>query len=273
MFCQNHNFIADIEERHHGPHLMQCTTPSQPFEFLLKELVSFVHEELNMQSTVTLTPSNLHELEAISYSRSIRRFRSSYEVYHHHHRRPSFKEALSDSDSESNNAEDEGPTTEDEDPAAGTRVLLRGTKAPSSRSVPEPERPERVSALRQPTLTTWIDTEDGIAYINVPAYPPPAPPVQTLPSPEWSFGSLPVSPAPSIVPSPVSSPMIPLTVPSLVASPATAKTEGFLTEDIALESLADHTDVQRSAMWHAISDTQRENQELRLKIVEERRAH
>ncbi|GJV93035.1 reverse transcriptase domain-containing protein [Tanacetum coccineum] len=45
-----------------------------------------------------------------------------------------------------------------------------------SGSVPEPEKPERVSALRQPTLTTWIDPEDGIAYIDVPAYPPPAPP-------------------------------------------------------------------------------------------------
>ncbi|GJZ98610.1 hypothetical protein Tco_0671063 [Tanacetum coccineum] len=100
----------------------------------------------------------------------------------------------------------------------------------SSISVPEHERPERVSALRQPTLTTWIDLEDGIAYIDVPAYPPPAPPVQTPPFPEWSSGSLPVSPAPSIFPSPVSSPMIPLTVPSPVASPATAEIEGFLTE-------------------------------------------
>ncbi|GJT43586.1 hypothetical protein Tco_0952301 [Tanacetum coccineum] len=46
-----------------------------------------------------------------------------------------------------------------------------------SRSVPGPERPERVSALRKPVLTTWIDLEDCIAYIDVPAYPPPAPPV------------------------------------------------------------------------------------------------
>ncbi|GKF87240.1 hypothetical protein Tco_0258117, partial [Tanacetum coccineum] len=30
-----------------------------------------------------------------------------------------------------------------------------------SGSVPEPERPERVSALKQLTLTTWIDLEDG----------------------------------------------------------------------------------------------------------------
>ncbi|GKA63741.1 hypothetical protein Tco_0763347 [Tanacetum coccineum] len=97
-------------------------------------------------------------------------------------------------------------------------------------SAPEFERPERVSASRQPTLTTWTDLEDGMVYIDVSAYPPPAPPVQTPHSPEWTSGSLPISPSPSVVPSPVSSPMIPLTVPSHVATPATAETEGFLTE-------------------------------------------
>ncbi|GKB03318.1 hypothetical protein Tco_0831407 [Tanacetum coccineum] len=161
----------------------------------------------------------------------------------------------------------------------------------SSGSVLEPERPERVSALRQPTLTTWIDLEDGIAYIDVLAYPPPAPHVQTPPSLEWSFGSLHVSPAPSIIPSPISSPMIPLTVPSPVASPATAEAEGFLTEydrdigELVTRSGAvrdetfsqryrfkSQTDAQRVALWHAISDMQMENQELRLQIVEERHA-
>ncbi|GKE21155.1 hypothetical protein Tco_1432667 [Tanacetum coccineum] len=88
-------------------------------------------------------------------------------------------------------------------------------------SVPEPKRPERVSALRQPTLTTWIDLEDGIAYIDVPAYLPPA---QTLPSPEWSSGSLPISPAPSAVSPPIPSPMISLTVPSPIASPVATLT-------------------------------------------------
>ncbi|GJY76530.1 hypothetical protein Tco_0481646 [Tanacetum coccineum] len=84
--------------------------------------------------------------------------------------------------------------------ALGKGRMLSVFKAgQSSRSVPESKRPERVSALRQPTLTTWIDLEDGIAYIDVPAYPPPAPPTQTPPSPEWLFGSLPVSLAPSIV--------------------------------------------------------------------------
>ncbi|GJS41497.1 hypothetical protein Tco_0566540 [Tanacetum coccineum] len=91
-------------------------------------------------------------------------------------------------------------------------------------------RPERVSAFRQPTLTTWTDPEDGMVYIDVPAYPPPAPPVQTPPLPEWTSGSLPISPSPSVVPSPISSPMIPLTVPSPIATPAAAETEGFLTE-------------------------------------------
>ncbi|GJR98803.1 hypothetical protein Tco_0270977 [Tanacetum coccineum] len=159
-----------------------------------------------------------------------------------------------DSDSESEDGEDEGPTAEDEGLATGDKslgeplrlgyralrrreIVLREGQMPSvfevghgSRSVPEPKRPERVSALRQPILTTWIDLEDSRAYIDVPAYPPPASTVQTPPSPEWLSGSLLVFPAPSTVPSPISSPMIPLTVPSLVASPATVEVEGFLTK-------------------------------------------
>ncbi|GJW55913.1 hypothetical protein Tco_0099998 [Tanacetum coccineum] len=157
-----------------------------------------------------------------------------------------------DSDSVSRDAEDESPTAEDEDLAAGDEGLPAGDEGPSmgveshglddkshglddeghngSGFALEPERPERVSASRQPTLTTWTDLEDGIVYIDVYAFPPPAPPAQTPPSPEWSSGSLPISPAPSVVPSPISSPMIPLTVPSPVATPATAEIEGFFTE-------------------------------------------
>ncbi|GKD33473.1 hypothetical protein Tco_1248982 [Tanacetum coccineum] len=41
---------------------------------------------------------------------------------------------------------------------------------------------------------------------------------------------------------------------------------------LALELWAGQTDAQRAALWHAISDTQREKQELRLHIAEERRA-
>ncbi|GKC95058.1 hypothetical protein Tco_1160500 [Tanacetum coccineum] len=247
--------------------------------------------------------------------------------------------------------EDEGPTIKDEDPAAGYEGLTArdeghgmGVESPSlggeevvpegqpraalvvETAVGEPlglgygalrrqfERPERVSALRQPTFTTWIDPEDGIVYIDVPTYPPPAPPAQTPPSPKWSSGLLPISPAPSIVPSPILSPMILLTVPSPVALPAIAETErydrdigelftrsGAVRDEIftqryqfrsleheqervvvtfgviwrpvlALESWARQTDAQRAALWHAISNMQRENRELRLQLVEERRA-
>nr|GEW59642.1 retrovirus-related Pol polyprotein from transposon TNT 1-94 [Tanacetum cinerariifolium] len=51
-------------------------------------------------------------------------------------------------------------------------------------SAPELERSESMLASRHPTLTMWTDPEDGMVYIDVPVYPPPAPPVQTPPSPE-----------------------------------------------------------------------------------------
>nr|GEW83492.1 tubulin beta-2 chain-like [Tanacetum cinerariifolium] len=168
-----------------------------------------------------------------------------------------------DSNSKSEGVKDEGPTAEDKDPAAGDKGLVVRDEGPGMRieslglgwmrlyprissrhprlwthpwvgpsfgSIPEPERPERVSALRQTTLTTWIDLEDGRTYIDVLAYPSPIPHVQTPPSSEWSSGLLHVSPAPSIVPSLSSSPMIPLTVPSPAASPVMAETVGFFTE-------------------------------------------
>ncbi|GJW01614.1 hypothetical protein Tco_1556865 [Tanacetum coccineum] len=186
-------------------------------------------------------------------------------------------EKSSDSDSMSEGAEDEGPTAEDKDPAMGDEGLATGDEGPCmgveslslggdeavlggqqraalvvETTVGEPlglgygamRHREialgegRMPSVFEPTLTTWMDPEDGIVYINVPAYPPPAPPAQTPPSLEWSSSSLPISPAPSIVPSPISSPMISLTVPSL----------------------------------HTISDTHGENRELRLQLAEERRA-
>ncbi|GKE17107.1 hypothetical protein Tco_1424684, partial [Tanacetum coccineum] len=75
----------------------------------------------------------------------------------------------------------------------------------SSRSVSEQEGVERITAFRQPTLVTWVDPKDDRVYIDVPAYAPPVAPVQTPPSPEWSLGSLPVSPSSPVVPSPIAS--------------------------------------------------------------------
>ncbi|GKD18195.1 hypothetical protein Tco_1207353 [Tanacetum coccineum] len=77
----------------------------------------------------------------------------------------------------------------------------------SSRSVPEQEGAERISEFRQPTLITWVDPEDGRVYTNIPNYVPLTAPVQTPPSPEWSLGSLLVSPSSSVVPSPIASPV------------------------------------------------------------------
>ncbi|GKE74001.1 hypothetical protein Tco_1536042, partial [Tanacetum coccineum] len=51
------------------------------------------------------------------------------------------------------------------------------------------------------------NSEDGMICIDIPDYPPPAPPIQTPPSPEWTSGSLLISPSHSDVSSPISSPM------------------------------------------------------------------
>ncbi|GKG35846.1 hypothetical protein Tco_0441000, partial [Tanacetum coccineum] len=50
----------------------------------------------------------------------------------------------------------------------------------------------------------------GRVYIDIPVYVPPAAPVQTPPSPDWSSGSLPISPL---------SPIVPSLIASLVATP------------------------------------------------------
>nr|GEW17575.1 hypothetical protein [Tanacetum cinerariifolium] len=59
---------------------------------------------------------------------------------------------------------------------------------------------------------------DGLSLEGEEEALPEAPPLQTPPLPEWTPSSLPISPSHSVVPLPVSSPMIPLIVPSLIAS-------------------------------------------------------
>ncbi|GJR36289.1 hypothetical protein Tco_1211973 [Tanacetum coccineum] len=116
-------------------------------------------------------------------------------------------------DSESHGIDDDSCGLDDEGHSVESDGLdLVGGRKRGSGSAPEFKRPKRVSASRQPTLTTWTDPEDGIVYIDVPTYPPPAPPVQTPPvqtppSPEWTSGSLPIFPSPFDVPSPISSPI------------------------------------------------------------------
>ncbi|GKE87304.1 hypothetical protein Tco_1564779 [Tanacetum coccineum] len=52
-----------------------------------------------------------------------------------------------------------------------------------SGSAPVSERPERVLTFRHLTLTTWTNLDNSMIYIDIPDYPPPAPPVQTPPFP------------------------------------------------------------------------------------------
>ncbi|GKC65021.1 hypothetical protein Tco_1097619 [Tanacetum coccineum] len=114
-----------------------------------------------------------------------------------------------------------------------------------SGSAPESDRPERVSAFRQPTLTTLTDQEDDMIYIDILDYLPPAPLVQTPPSPEsLEYKQERVAMTFRAIWRPV----------------------------LALEAWAGQTDAQRAAMWHAISDVQGENRDSRLQLAEERRA-
>ncbi|GJZ99207.1 hypothetical protein Tco_0671758 [Tanacetum coccineum] len=140
-----------------------------------------------------------------------------------------------DSDSVSKDVDDEGPTAEDEDLAVGDEgrgprrggggckkkqppggqhqaalVVRTAVSAPLGLGYGALRRRELALEEDQPTLTTWTDPEDGMVYIDVPAYPPPTPPVQTPASPEWTTSLLPICPSPSVVPSPISSPMISL---------------------------------------------------------------
>nr|GEU55806.1 hypothetical protein [Tanacetum cinerariifolium] len=209
---------------------------------------------------------SIAEVTAMSDSAFRKRFRSSYDSSPS----PTFLVQKRYRDSKSEDAKEEGPTAKDEDPAVGDEALVVETAVSeplglgcgalrrqeialgegqmpgvfevgqSFGFVLESKRPERVSALRQLTLTTWTDPGDGMVYVDVSAYPPPAPPGQTPPSPEWTSGSFPISPSPSIIPSP----MISLTVPSP-------------RHVLALEAWAGRVDTQMAEMSRAEYDDHR----------------
>nr|GEW07857.1 hypothetical protein [Tanacetum cinerariifolium] len=164
----------------------------------------------------------------------------------------------------------------------------------SSRSVPERAGAKRISAFRHPTLVTWLDPEDGRVYIDIPTYAPPVVPVQTPLSLERSSGSLPISPSSPVVPSLITSPVATPTatisdhtrrldalphilfadierdVRELYTRSGTVRDKIFL-QGYRLRSLERQNDAQRTALWHAIYDTKRENHDLRMQLAEERR--
>ncbi|GJV26082.1 hypothetical protein Tco_1378777 [Tanacetum coccineum] len=91
---------------------------------------------------------------------------------------------IMDSDSVSEDAEDEGPTAKDEDPAAGDE----GTRGSWCQRVMRTWFKEEEEAVYMGQQQT--DLEDSMVYIDVSAYPPLAPLVQTPPSPEWTSATL-----------------------------------------------------------------------------------
>ncbi|GJY10024.1 hypothetical protein Tco_0378209 [Tanacetum coccineum] len=115
------------------------------------------------------------------------------------------EEESSDSDAEREGSEDEGPGLEDEGPGSedeGPGLDDKGHDLEDEGPGSEEEEEEEEA--------TPEDPEDGEVYTNIPTYVPPAAPVQTSPSPEWSPGSLPVPPSSLVVPSPIASPVTPL---------------------------------------------------------------
>ncbi|GKC18463.1 hypothetical protein Tco_1020613 [Tanacetum coccineum] len=102
---------------------------------------------------------------------------------------------------------------------------------------------QRVEDTPTPRLwvcATWVDPVDGLVYADIPIdVPPVCVHVQTPPSSEWSFGSLPVSPSSLAVPTMVASP-----VTTLAANIAVGEDE-FLEVGAQLELhesiLHDHT--------------------------------
>ncbi|GJX58448.1 hypothetical protein Tco_0289838 [Tanacetum coccineum] len=148
-------------------------------------------------------------------------------------------------------------------------------------SVPDQQITYETSTPRLPVRTTWVDPEDDIVYIDIEFDAPLVhAPVQTPASPEWSSGSLPVSPASLTIPTLVASPVPTTAISSgqrgdsfpafsrlggletgaqwsqatitFVALWTTTHTSGALWRPVlAIEAWAGQTDAQRAALWQA----------------------
>nr|GEY14732.1 hypothetical protein [Tanacetum cinerariifolium] len=140
----------------------------------------------------------------------------------------------------------------------------------SFRSMPEQQGAERVSVFRQPTLTAWVDPEDGGVYTNIRAYVPPVAPVQTPPSPELSSGAQ-LELHESILHDHTQ--RLDALPPTLFANIGRDVRELY-TRSGQLEMRSFHRgqiNAQRATLWHAIYDIQREIHGLGMQLAEERR--
>ncbi|GKB38082.1 hypothetical protein Tco_0883024 [Tanacetum coccineum] len=124
-----------------------------------------------------------------------------------------------DSDTKREGSEDEGPGLKEEEEEATPEgqqqaVLIVYTAADKPLGLGygalrrQQQRVEETPTPRPRVRITWVDPVDGNIYTDIPVDVPPARvPVQTPPSPDWSSGSLLVSPLSPAVPTLVASPV------------------------------------------------------------------
>nr|GEV04730.1 hypothetical protein [Tanacetum cinerariifolium] len=164
----------------------------------------------------------------------------------------------SDKDDERQRLEDEGPgfkgKEEEVVPEGQQQIVLAADIAvgePLGLSY-EALRRRELAVEEDRVLSTLEVGQSFRVYIDIPAYVPPVAPVQTPPSPEWSFGSFPISPSSLVVLSPLASPVA-----------------------LSIATILRHGRVRlmpkEQLLWHAIYDFQKENHDLRMQLAKERR--
>ncbi|GJR18030.1 RNA-directed DNA polymerase, eukaryota [Tanacetum coccineum] len=184
-----------------------------------------------IQASPTPTPTRVLFHPALSPSSFRKRYRSSYETpspssslslpIHKRYRGTSklildteTEDESSDSDAEGEGSEDEGPGSdkeEDEAAAEGHQQAVPVVDTPMDNPLGLGYGALRCHelALGEGSMPSMfeLDPEDDRVYTDIPTYVPPVALVQTPPSPEWSPGSLSVSPSSLVVPLPIASPV------------------------------------------------------------------
>ncbi|GJZ01324.1 hypothetical protein Tco_0519285 [Tanacetum coccineum] len=132
-----------------------------------------------------------------------------------------FRDELGDEDTDKD-GEDESSDADDERESSDDEVCgLEGEGLSLEKEEEAASGSSGCGDSRERAFRTWLwgvetsrvsnrgglDHEDGRVYIDIPVYVPPAVPVQTPPSLEWSSGSLPISPSSPVAPSPIASPV------------------------------------------------------------------
>ncbi|GJT67949.1 hypothetical protein Tco_1019429 [Tanacetum coccineum] len=123
-------------------------------------------------------------------------------------------ELIADINTKSKDLEDESVNSKSEDTVSEDQqqeVPVEGTivDEPLGLGYRAARRHQHVAdpTPRLPVRPTWVDPEDGTAYLDIEFDPQSRGLVQTPSSPEWSSGSLHVSPASLTMPSPVPTPV------------------------------------------------------------------